>query len=46
MIVSDVGNTVVVVTHDLEIGKQAERRLTIRDGRFESARANAALPSS
>ncbi len=40
------GNTVVVVTHNLEIGKQAERQLTIRDGRFESARRSATLPSS
>jgi putative ABC transport system ATP-binding protein len=29
------GNTVVIVTHDPKIGDQAERRLTIRDGRFE-----------
>jgi putative ABC transport system ATP-binding protein len=29
------GNTVVIVTHDPRIGEQAERRLTIRDGRFE-----------
>ena len=29
------GNTVVIVTHDPKIGDQAERRLTIRDGRFD-----------
>jgi putative ABC transport system ATP-binding protein len=29
------GNTVLIVTHDPRIGEQAERRLTIRDGRFE-----------
>jgi putative ABC transport system ATP-binding protein len=29
------GNTVVIVTHDPAIGDQAERRLTIRDGRFQ-----------
>ena len=29
------GNTVVIVTHDPKIGDQADRRLTIRDGRFE-----------
>ncbi len=29
------GNTVVIVTHDPKIGDQAERRLTIRDGRVE-----------
>jgi len=29
------GNTVLIVTHDPQIGEQAERRLTIRDGRFE-----------
>ena len=37
----DEGNTVVVVTHDIEVGKQAERQLNIRDGRFESAERNA-----
>jgi putative ABC transport system ATP-binding protein len=35
------GNTVVMVTHDAEIGAQAERRLSIRDGRIERDEANA-----
>ena len=40
------GNTVVVVTHNVDIGKLAERRLTIRDGRFESTRSDSTLPSA
>jgi len=30
------GNTVVIVTHDPAIGREAERRITIRDGRIAS----------
>ena len=34
------GSTVVVVTHDPRIGKQAPRQLTIRDGQIESDRTD------
>ena len=30
------GNTVVIITHDLNIAKQAERIVTIRDGKITS----------
>jgi putative ABC transport system ATP-binding protein len=30
------GNTVVVVTHDPEVGRRAARRLSLRDGRIDS----------
>ena len=30
------GNTVVIITHDLSIAKQAERIITIRDGKITS----------
>ena len=30
------GNTVVIITHDLNIAKQAERIITIRDGKITS----------
>jgi putative ABC transport system ATP-binding protein len=32
------GNTVVVVTHDPAVGRRAQRRLVIRDGRIDSDR--------
>lgn len=32
----DEGNTVVIITHDLNIAKQAERIITIRDGKITS----------
>ena len=30
------GNTIVIITHDLNIAKQAERIITIRDGKITS----------
>jgi putative ABC transport system ATP-binding protein len=33
------GNTVVIVTHDPQIGERAPRRLSIRDGQIESDRS-------
>ena len=30
------GNTIVLITHDLSIAKQAERIITIRDGKITS----------
>lgn len=32
----DEGNTIVIITHDLNIAKQAERIITIRDGKITS----------
>ncbi len=32
----DEGNTIVIITHDLSIAKQAERIITIRDGKITS----------
>ena len=30
------GNTIIIITHDLNIAKQAERIVTIRDGKIVS----------
>ena len=34
------GNTIVVITHDLNIAKQAERIVTIKDGKIVSDEDN------
>jgi putative ABC transport system ATP-binding protein len=36
------GQTIVVVTHDADVGAHAQRRLVLRDGRVESDAANGA----
>ena len=36
----DEGNTIIVITHDLNVAKQAERIITIRDGLIVDDAAN------
>jgi len=38
------GNTIVLVTHDPEVGKRAARTVRVKDGRIESDVANARRP--
>jgi len=38
------GNTIILVTHDPEVGKRAARTVRVKDGRVESDTANARRP--